>query len=101
MTTLKFHYNGIRAPDSKLQRCTYAGGHWINLPARTITIRAKTYMHFSEAVRAVFDVQDDGDPYSDYCSNEYIRVTPDHPLYAEVLAAYEQAKSKEGSNGQM
>ena len=92
MTTLKFHYNGIRASDSKLQRCHYSMGHFINYPARTITIRAKHYangiMLFSKAVRAVFCVRDD-------CDSEYIRVTPDHPLYAEVLAAYERALLRE------
>ena len=95
MSTLKFYYNGIRAPDSKLQRCHYSLSGVKGLPGGTITIFAKTYMQFSDAIREVFDVQDDGDPYSDYCAGEYIDVTPDHQLYAEVLAAYERALLRE------
>lgn len=95
MSTLKFHYNGIRASDSKLQRCHYSLSGVKGFPEGTITIYAKDYMLFSKAVCAALPVQDDDDQYSDYGAKESIRVTPDQPLYAEVLAAYERALLRE------
>ncbi len=59
--------------------------------SNVIMITATDYMLFSKAVCAVFDVLDDSHAYSDYCSKQYIYVEPDHPLYAEVLTAYERS----------
>ena len=103
MTTLKFYYNGIRASDSKLQRCNYYMGKLIDYPNKTnvIMITAQDYMLFSKAVCAVFDVLDDSHAYSDYCSKQYIYVEPDHPLYAQVLVAYKRGIERDHQQAAM
>jgi hypothetical protein len=95
MTTLKFYYNGIKASDGKLQKCSYSIGNLIaKYPAMTITIRAKNYNSFSSEVAAEFTIKNDSDGMTDYFENDCIRVLPDHPLYNDVLAAAQKANAR-------
>lgn len=91
---LKFFYNGIKAADGKLQKCSYSEGPYLNLPAGTITIWAKHYKSFSAEVKAAFVVEDGTDLQSDYFENEHIRVAASHPLYAAVSEALGKQKAR-------
>ena len=91
MNTLKFFYNGIKAADGKLQRCHYSIGEVKPYPYETITIYARDYIGFNAAVSQEFKIENNSELLSDYNEKDCIRVTPAHPLYAEVLAAHEKA----------
>lgn len=110
MSALKFFYNGIKAPEHKfvLQTCWYNDGKLTNYPDGTITIYAREYCYgayphrwvgFSKEIKDVFAVQNDTDIQSDYHDKDTIRVTPDHPLYAEVLEAFEKARQRHRGKG--
>jgi hypothetical protein len=114
---LKFFYNGIkdvpadnRTARTPLQTCWYNiskrydqsvyAGAGTGYPEGTISIYAREYCYgtypdrwvgFSKGVKDAFKVENDTDYMSDYHAKDHIRVTPDHPLYAEVLEAYEKA----------
>jgi len=90
---LKFYFNGIKENGGKLQRCFYSDGQLVNHPAGTITIYGRDYSHFSPEVCKSLSVMNDSDYQSDYVVQDIIRVTPDHPMYAEVKAALVLAKS--------
>jgi hypothetical protein len=87
MTTLKFLWNGIKANGGKLQSASYSTGRLTGYPEGTITIYANRYRRFSVEVCEAFEVQNDTDSCSDYFEGDRVRVTPDHPLYAQVKAA--------------
>jgi hypothetical protein len=89
-TMLKFYWNGIKEDGGTLQLCTYHMGALTHHPEGTITIYGKRYRPFSDGVNRAFTIQDDSEILSDYIVNEHIRVTPDHPLYAQVYAAYQK-----------
>lgn len=89
---IKLYFNGIKEDGGKLQRCFYSDGQLFNFPAGTLTIYGRDYEHFSSGVRAAFAVQNDSDYQSDYVVQDHIRVTPDHPMYAEVKAALTASK---------
>lgn len=87
---LKFFWNGIKGSDGKLQCCTYSDGTLTNYPAGTLTIYAaghKGTYRFKGDVAAAFEVQNDSDSMTDYFESDRVRVTPDHPMHAKVLAA--------------
>jgi len=84
---LKFYYNGIKDNGGALQRCFYSHG-----TPGCITIYKRDYKDFSQGVREAFKVLDDTDIQSDYIVQEYIRVAPEHPLYAHVQAAWAKAQ---------
>lgn len=86
---LKFFWNGIKSSEdgSKLQKAHYSDSALIKHPAGTITIYARDYVAFSAEVKREFAVQNDSDIMTDYIQKDHIRVTPDHPLYAQVSAA--------------
>jgi hypothetical protein len=89
-SALRFYWNGIKdAKDAKLQKAGYSAGSLRSSPEGTITIYARHYQRFSAAVRAQFFVENGTDTQSDYFENDRIRVTPDHPLYGQVVAAFE------------
>ena len=90
---LKFFYNGIKENGGKLQKCYYSNGKLLRHPDGTITIYARDYERFSSGVREWFIVQNDTDIATDYFADDVIRVLPNHPLYNEVLKAYEQSKA--------
>lgn len=87
---LRFFWNGIKVGTGKIQRCSYSLGALLRHPAGTITIYGKEYWPgFSAEVRAAFTVENDSDLQTDYFEKDRIRVTPDHPLYSEIRAAWE------------
>lgn len=86
---LRFFWNGIKAADGKLQKCHYSLGLNADWPAETISIYARDYCHFNNAVQRCFVVTNDSDTQSDYFADDTIRVGPAHDLYAAVRAAYE------------
>ena len=87
MPTFKFLWNGIKVNGGQLQKAWYSYSNLINYPEQTITIYAKNYRRFSAEISEVFDVQNNSDSMTDYFECDKIRVTPDHPLYAQVLEA--------------
>lgn len=93
---IKFYYNGIKAEDTgaKLQKAWYSDGPLNGFPKGTLTIYARDYTGFSAEVHGVFKVENDSDHYTDYFDKDRIRVTPDHPKHAEVLAAYNDQQTK-------
>lgn len=86
---LRFFWNGIKVGTGKLQRCFYSLGALLHHPPGTITIYGKRYRPFSEEVHRAFVVEDNTEYVSDYFDNEHMRVTPDHPLYGQVKAAWQ------------
>lgn len=86
---LKFYWNGIKQDGGKLQRCSYGNGQLINHPAGTLTIYAKEYGPLSKEINEQFRVQNDSDGMTDYFEKDRIRVAISHPLYSQVLAAFE------------
>ena len=105
MTTFKFFWNGIKVDGGKLQKASFSmpGSYaaWSGLPDGTVTIYAKHYSGFSAEVWEAFDVRNDSDGMIDYFETDRIRVKPNHPFYAQVVAAvkasdehHAQAQSK-------
>lgn len=92
--SLKFFYNGIKDNGSKLQTCFYSKGQLINYPVNTLTIYKKEYASFTPGIQAAFTVQNDTEIETDYIVQDVIRVEPSHPLYTEVLTAYEKQESR-------
>jgi len=87
---LRFLWNGIKDSDGRLQRCWYNCRNWIpGIDPETVGITAKDYKNFSGEIRAAFTVQNDSDLMTDYFDSDRIKVSPDHPLYADVRAAYD------------
>ena len=94
--TLRFFWNGIKGTDGKLQKCSYSAGTYTEasrIPAGTITIYGKDYKRFSSEVCAAFEVKNDGDPYTDYVVDDTIRVTPSHPMFSLVRAAFDKSEA--------
>jgi len=87
MTTIKFFWNGIKVNGGKLQKASFSDGQLIGHPEGTLTIYAKNYRRFSAEIAEAFEVQNDSDGMTDYFECDRIRVAPDHPLHAQVLAA--------------
>jgi hypothetical protein len=93
MPFLRFFYNGIKAKDGKLQKCSYSVGGFFassGIPKDTITIYGSNYKRFSVEIQQAFTVENDSDGQTDYFENDRIRVRPDHLLYAAVKAAYDK-----------
>lgn len=85
-----FYWNGLKdAKADKLQKAWYSLGNTIGAPEGTITIYARDYARFSALVRGCFVVENDTDTMTDYFDSDRIRVTPSHPLYAQVRGAWE------------
>ena len=92
---LKFYWNGIKENGGDLQGAYY-WGHAINgYPSGTISISAKGYRSFSAEIRAAFDVTNNSDIYTDYFEKDKIRVTPSHPLYPQVKAAFDAYEARQ------
>jgi hypothetical protein len=90
MTTtrpLRFFWNGIKASDGKLQKCSYCDGPYIGHAPGTITVYAKDYRRFSPEVREAFTVENGTDTMTDYFENDRFRVQPSHYLYDAVRDA--------------
>jgi beta-N-acetylglucosaminidase len=84
---MKFMWNGIKV-NGKLYRAFFSLGALLHHPEGTITIYGRDYTSFPAEVRAAFTVENHSDGMTDYFEEDYIRVTPDHPLYAIVKAAH-------------
>lgn len=93
-TTLKFFYNGLKDSSGKLQKCFYCNGKLLHHPEGTVTIYARDYSRFSQEVREYFTVQNNTDSMTDYFDTDRIRVTPNHPLYTDVLEAFFKQDAK-------
>lgn len=95
---LKFFYNGIKGESKELQKAFYSLNKTDRpdyyLPVNTITIFKDRYKRFTHDIREVFTVENDSDSHTDYFENDRIRVTPDHPLYSQVLEAYNKQEEK-------
>ena len=97
MTTLKFFYNGIKVNGGILQKAFYCQGAYTPescIPSGTITIYGKDYRRFSAEIRELLEVRNDTDSMSDYFETDSIYVKPDHPLYAQVLIAFNLQEDK-------
>lgn len=89
-STLRFYWNGIKdAKGAKLQPASYSRGAVRGCDEDTISIYGKHYRSFSAAINAQFVVCNNSDTMTDYFCDDTIRVTPAHPLYRQVLAAFE------------
>jgi len=84
---LRFYWNGIKASDGKLQRCSYSGGPYIGYPDGTVTVYAKDYRRFSAEVREASTVENGTDTQTDYFENDRFRVQPGHHLYDAIREA--------------
>lgn len=87
---LRFFWNGIKSKSGKLERCHYSKGALVNFDnPEIISIYARDYNRFGADIRACFHVTNDSDSQSDYFADDAIRLLPNHPLYADVMKAYE------------
>lgn len=96
---LKFFYNGIKANGGKLQKAHYSFGNYTTesgINPASVTIYARDYDGFSAEVAAAFPVENNTDTQTDYFEKDRIRVSPEHPLYAAVVAAYDAQQVKRG-----
>ena len=91
---IKFYYNGVRE-DGKLNRCYFSKGPYrleSGLVDETITIYARD-SRFGKEMRELFVVENDTDIMTDYFEDDRVSVSPDHPLYARVNAAWEKSRA--------
>lgn len=96
-----FYYNGIRdEKGAKLQKAGYGKADLARYPADTITIYANGYRDFSPLVHACFEVENKSDAMIDYFEKDMIRVVPQHPLYPQVLAAFEKQQAASAAKAQ-
>lgn len=99
--TLKFFYNGIKANGGKLQKAHFSKGNFTHeamtrygFDSETITVYSREYMRFSAEIQEAFTVENNTDSMTDYFEKDRIRVKKDHPLYAQVLKAYEAQEAR-------
>ena len=89
---INFYYNCVRVDGGKREMCHYSVGPYTpesGLSADTISITARDYLRFSQAIQEVFVVTNKTDIMTDLFDRDRIRVAPAHPLYAQVKAAYD------------
>ncbi len=86
---ITFVWNGIKE-DGALHKCWYLwhGTEHSGYPIGTITICAKNYRPLPRIDGLV--IENDSDIMTDYFDDDRIRVTPDHPYYPQVKAAYDR-----------
>ena len=90
--TIKIVWNGIKVNGGELQKAHFSKGNYTEksgIPMESITIYGKNYRDFSSEIRLAFEVTNSTDMMTDYFENDRIVVRPDHPYYAQVLAAYQ------------
>ena len=88
---IKFYYNGMKADDNPgLQKCWYSASALLRHPAGTFTLYARDYRAFSPEIAMAFKVENDTDIMTDYIQKDLIRVEPSHPLYGQIVAAFEK-----------
>jgi len=94
MRMIKFYYNGVRE-DGKLNRCFFSKGPYSResgLDDETITIYARD-SRFGKEMRELFTIENNTEIMIDYFEDDRVRVSPDHPLYASVNAAWEKSRA--------
>jgi len=90
MPRIKFYWNGIRVNGGKLQRCYFSYRNWVpSIDPETVGISAKDYDGFSAEIHDLFKVENATDSQSDYFDKDRIKVTPTHPFYTQVKAAFD------------
>lgn len=99
MTTMeiKFFYNGFKVNKGPLVKTWYSKGGYTpesGIAEGTITIYARSGSCFPKELNQVFNIQNDTDIMTDYFEEDRIFVSPTHPLYSDVLAAWDKAKAK-------
>lgn len=88
---LKIMQNGIKTENSYTP-CFYSMGSFRNYPTNTICIYARDYEHLPAEIG---EIENDTDTQTDYFDTDKAYITPDHALYAEVLAAYKKRQIAE------
>ena len=95
---IKFYYNGIKTDDYEgLQKCSYSysKSYGYNIEqGEGITIYKTEYGSFSPEIKKAFVVKNDSDSMTDYFETDKIRVSINHPLYAEVKTAWEKLEKR-------
>lgn len=95
MTTVKFHYNGIKVTGQPLHRVQYVIDEFTSYPKGTITIYGQSFARFAVEVRKWFEIDKDNVIFLDQYIPDIIRVFPAHPMYATVKSAADKAKAKQ------
>ena len=95
MTTngIRFMWNGIKV-NGKLFPAWYS---WHSGPRR-LTVAAKKHDGFPAEVRAEFAVTNNSDSMTDFFDKDRIRIRPEHPRFAEALAALKLEEAYEAKN---
>jgi hypothetical protein len=93
--TIKFFYNGIKINGGKLQACCY----FRDVKNESIQIckqskKSDLTSRFSKEVEEFFTIKNDTDLMTDCFDSDSILVCPDHPLYSDVLKAFEDKAHK-------
>lgn len=85
---VRWYYNGVRIDgDRELVKLWYWDSSSAKEPAGTIRVSATGYRQLPSVLADAFVVENDRDSMTDYFEKDKFNVRPDHPLYAEVLAA--------------
>lgn len=96
---IKFYYNGLKVDGGKLQKAHFSFGNFTiesGIAQDSVTIYARDYSRFTAEVAETFTVKNETDSMTDYFENDRIVVSPSHPLYAQVVAAYDAQQVKRG-----
>jgi len=99
MSKLRFMWNGLKVGKGALQRAHYSHQKaWVTHAGKSIpthvSIYARSCYHFSAEIQEAFIVENDSNIMDDYFEKDSIRVYDNHPLYAEVLAAFIAQETK-------
>lgn len=98
MNTIKFYWNGLKVNGGKIEQYHLSRGGYTaqsGIEESTITIyvsRRNSSLRFSKAVHDFFTIKNDTDSMTDYFESDRINVSKDHPLYSQVLDAYNKQK---------
>ena len=86
--SVKFFWNGYRINDGNLIKW----GLYANAKAPEAIQMTGVY---TDLPRALFEVHNDSDPYTDYHCDDTATVTPEHPLFSYVLYAWETSRIRD------
>jgi len=89
----KFMWNGIKV-DGKLHRAWYSKSKLVGYDEGTITIYARDYWPGLPQIEGL-TIHNATEIQTDYFEHDHVRVPPDNPHYADVLAAYEKQRAHE------
>ncbi len=94
--SIKFYFNGFKINNGKINRCFYCKGRYTNWPDGTITLHAKEYRFENEA-RKYLPIENNTDSQTDYFEDDRARIAPNHPLYPQVLAAFNAYEARQAA----